>query len=146
MTTIAYRDGVLACESLVTAGTMRAGSLQDKIARSPQGYIAGAAGRMGHNVAFNRWIEAGMPEEAKPELGDDFDAIIVSPDGVVSYVSDKLVICPIDAPFAAIGSGEKYAMAAMEMGASAERAIEVAMKFDTSSGGEIKTLKLGEPR
>lgn len=144
MTTIAYRDGVMAAESLITADGMRAGVVRAKLARSPQGHIGGAAGTLGSNIQFAIWVEAGMPKSKAPQLDDDrFDALLVAPDGAMFYVCRRLTLCQFDAPFAAIGSGERYAMAAMEMGASAERAIDVAMKFDTDSGGDIAVMELG---
>ncbi|MNJ79145.1 hypothetical protein D3C77_770710 [compost metagenome] len=43
----------------------------------------------------------------------------------------------------AIGSGAPYALAAMDMGASAEDAVRAAMKRDIYTGGKIRTLRIG---
>lgn len=44
--------------------------------------------------------------------------------------------------FHAIGSGRDFALAAMHMGQSAKKAVEVAMEFDAGTGGEIEVVKL----
>ncbi|MCP6695873.1 proteasome subunit beta [Pseudomonas donghuensis] len=44
----------------------------------------------------------------------------------------------------AIGSGAPYALAAMDMGASAEEAVRAAMKRDIYTGGKIRTLRLDQ--
>lgn len=45
----------------------------------------------------------------------------------------------MDRPFA-IGSGRDFALAAMDMGASAKEAVEAAAKRDVYTGGTIRTL------
>lgn len=42
----------------------------------------------------------------------------------------------------AIGSGTSYAIAAMDMGASAEEAVHAAMKRDIYTGGTVRTLQI----
>ncbi|MEE4626600.1 hypothetical protein V2K62_03170 [Pseudomonas alliivorans] len=44
----------------------------------------------------------------------------------------------------AIGSGSAYALAAMDMGASAEEAVKAAMKRDIYTGGTVRTVVIGE--
>ena len=44
--------------------------------------------------------------------------------------------------FYAIGSGCEFATGAMEMGATAEEAVQVAIKHSTSCGGPINVLRL----
>ena len=43
----------------------------------------------------------------------------------------------------AIGSGSAYALAAMDMGASAEEAVRAAMKRDIYTGGRVRVLRVG---
>ena len=45
----------------------------------------------------------------------------------------------------AIGSGSPFALTAMDMGASAYQAVEMAAKRDTSTGGKIRTLRVTSP-
>ncbi len=44
----------------------------------------------------------------------------------------------------AIGSGSAYALAAMDMGASAEEAVRAAMKRDIYTGGTVRTIVIRE--
>ena len=44
----------------------------------------------------------------------------------------------------AIGSGSPFAFAAMDMGANAYKAVEMAAKRDTSTGGKIRTVIINE--
>ncbi|MNE69347.1 hypothetical protein D3C80_1650660 [compost metagenome] len=49
----------------------------------------------------------------------------------------------LDRPYA-IGSGTPYAFAAMDMGASAEKAVEMAARRDISTGGRVRTLRVDQ--
>ncbi|GAI22667.1 unnamed protein product, partial [marine sediment metagenome] len=44
----------------------------------------------------------------------------------------------------AIGSGSAYALAAMDMGASAEEAVRAAMKRDIYTGGKVRTMRIDQ--
>jgi len=47
----------------------------------------------------------------------------------------------LDRPYA-IGSGTSYAFAAMDMGASAVKAVEMAARRDTNTGGRGQTVRV----
>lgn len=55
--------------------------------------------------------------------------------------TDSLVEIPVMLP-AAVGSGGKIAMGAMEAGASPERAVKIAIKRDPYCGGKIEVWKI----
>lgn len=144
MTTIAYRDGVIAADSLVCAGPMRAGSVT-KVGRSASGHLGGAAGSMDNAAAFVAWLMSGAEGELPPRSAD-FDGLLVNPSGDVFYVGEKGGPVAVSGPFFAIGSGERFAVAAMEMGATAMRAVEVAVKYDVNSAAPIISLsRAGTP-
>ncbi|WP_336802468.1 hypothetical protein [Kaistia sp. MMO-174] len=136
MTTIAYRDGVLAADSLISSGNARAGQAQ-KIATCGS-TMGGTSGSIEACHRFVQWIEAGAEGDC-PELGDS-DGILVR-GSQTFYVGSKGVLVPFEAEFAAVGSGEKFALGAMAMGATAERAVEVARELDVHTGGQIVTLR-----
>lgn len=140
MTTIAYRDGILAADSLASGPRGRCGSVQ-KIATNKSGVLAGAGGRVADLSAFIKWIESGDTEGA-PQTADDFDGLLVNPDGAVFLVSQDCRLSPITGRFMAVGSGEAHAMGAMAMGATAVEAVRVAIEFDVYSGGEVHLLEL----
>ena len=89
-----------------------------------------------------KWYADGMPNiDVRP---DCFTLLVVKPSGEM-YVADDSVFLsgPIESEFYAIGSGRKYALGAMEMGAGPEYACEIACRFDPFSGAPIRALTHG---
>lgn len=138
MSTIAFRAGVMAADSLITAGDMRCGETK-KIARGAKGTIGGAAGGLSDSALFVSWVEKDCEPEPPPFEGD-LDGIVVLRDGRTFYVGKSGALVPFRAEFTAVGSGEKFAMGAMMAGASAAEAVRIAVTLDTGSGGEIVTM------
>lgn len=137
MTTIAFRDGVLAADSLVTCNGLR-DSTAVKIHRV-KGVLLGGSGASAIYQKFRDWVVGGMKGQC-PIEGHDFNGLLVSPFGVIGFNTSGPVF--VNAPFYALGSGYQIAMGAMEMGATAEEAVAAAIKWDISSGGEVVTLSL----
>jgi 20S proteasome alpha/beta subunit len=71
-----------------------------------------------------------------PLFDAGFEAFLVR-DGVVYHYDGSGVMYKVEAPFHAIGSGASIAIGAMEMGATAVGAVEVASKYDIYTGGDI---------
>ena len=147
MTTIAYRDGVLAADSLISCGQTRIGSVR-KIVRA-NGFLAALTGDMQDTVLLRRWLEAGCPEapnddDASPwgTLGNDGGSgIVVDATGAMVF-DNKLRRYAVDAPFLADGSGADIALGAMAAGASAEDAVRIACRLDTGSGEPVEAARL----
>ena len=122
-----------------------------KIGRNPNGDIAGVAGTL---AICQKWLRAfvqGADElpSLKPQTGDkndDAQALIIRKPlkGYAPVVEMWEVDGPIefDAPFYVIGSGWKFALGALESGASAKKAVEVASKYDPATGGDVECLKI----
>ena len=115
MTTIAYRDGVLAADMLSTSHGAR-DAFGPKIWRCG-GVLIGAAGSRALCLKFRSWVIAGMSGESPWEGKDDGLGIIVSRAGIVCW--GHLGPWPVREPFYTLGSGYQFATGAMEMGASA---------------------------
>lgn len=139
MTTIATDGKSMAADSLITAGPERVG-YTTKVHRSKDGRIFGCAGPSTDCVQFGQWINGDLSE--KPKLGDDFSALVLNADGKVLYHNNQLIPIEYLSPMT-IGSGEGVAMGAMLMGASPEKAVELAITRDTKSGGAITVEALG---
>lgn len=140
MTTIAYRDGVLAADSLVTLGSTKVHGSYQKIRRIGD-HIIGTAGSVASCQAFIDWIRMGDGETLPPK--GEYNALIIDPRGRVREIENGSVLpVPRGAKFFAIGSGSPYALAAMYAGANAAEAVKIAAKIDTSTGLPVKTLKL----
>ena len=138
MTTIAYKDGVLAADSLITsANNARCGSVR-KIGEAGDMWWAysGATHQM---ESFEQWAKSGMMGDP-PKFENQGVGIIVSPGGIVrEWWGDGWLEITSDAH--AWGSGERIARGAMMAGASAKRAIEIAIALDIETGGEVQELR-----
>ncbi len=136
MTTIAYRDGILAADTMVQGSQMNCGAVT-KIAQHENTFtMGGACGSAEACQLFRQWILDGAVPPC-PTLGDDADGLLIDGAGNTFFVGPKGVMVPFKAKFVAIGSGEKFAMAAMHMGARAIEAVEVAIALDLHSAGPI---------
>jgi hypothetical protein len=142
MTTIAYKDGVIAYDSQIARGDVITYDDYEKCIE--QGgvkfFCSGAV------PDFQRLVDAYFG--AKPDGNIDATALVLDGESLMMVAVDDatgLWKSPVlrDRPYA-IGSGTPYAFAAMDMGASAEKAVEMAARRDTSTGGKIRSMRIGE--
>lgn len=150
MTTIAYKDGVLASDSRATwAGNVKANCIkmwriQSKVEPVKGEVLLGVCGNLAAALLFKDWMEAGGAPNLKErgvDADDSFGAIIVHKSGL--YSADHL--CRIEAmpeEFWSDGSGSQFALGAMACGKSAADAVRVASRFDCYTGGRIVTMSL----
>jgi ATP-dependent protease HslVU (ClpYQ) peptidase subunit len=142
MTTIAYRDGVLASDSLVTLGSTKVHGSYQKIRRMGN-HLVGTAGSMSACQDFVDWIKSNDEDLAPPK--GEYNALIIDPKGRVREIENgSMLPVPKNAKFFAIGSGASYALAAMFAGASATEAVKIAAKIDTSTGLPVRSLKIAK--
>lgn len=143
MTTIAYRDGVLAADSRAYSGDKTPIGSKTKIHRLADGSLLGVSTRdVGGDAVIRAWVEAGCPA---PQSGDlrpsEFDALRIMPTGEVYYACGNLAWTgPLSAEYFAIGSGDQFALGAMAMGATAEEAVQAAIGLDPWSSGPVTIL------
>ncbi len=114
---------------------MRIGHMQ-KIARRKDGTLVGAAGNASYVVALIKWAKS--PAKGKPPLppNDGGTGLVISPSGRITLLDDDGP-SECDTDYIAIGSGGEIALGAMGYGASAKEAVEVAIKHDCHSGGNV---------
>jgi|OM-RGC.v1.025169732 20S proteasome, alpha and beta subunits len=143
MTTIAFRDGVLATDTLIVDGRTICGHAV-KISRSPRGDIGGLAGNLSDMTAFIAWLKSGADIRDLP-CAKKSDGLLIRANGSMFWVNDG-VESLFSAPFAAIGSGAPIAIGAMEHGATAIEAVKAAIKHDPDTGGRVRHLKLKHSR
>lgn len=139
MTTIAIKDGVMACDSQVTTGDMRSDFKFEKIMLHDRCYY-GFAGDC-HNIALVKGYVRGeidieqIPDSvsltvvALPEKGKPFEMTIRR--GFMTAMDIP--------PNYAIGSGGDFAIVAMHCGKDAVEAVKVAKHFDIFTGGNVKS-------
>jgi hypothetical protein len=136
MTTIAYRDGVMAADTQINSGNgCRAGSIT-KIGQTADGHWWGFSGNTEMQAACVDWAESrtGNPPEIDGVL------IIVDPAGDKrEWWGKGWLVC--DDEQAAWGSGERIARGAKFVGGSAVQAVQAAIALDLESGGEVTVLR-----
>lgn len=150
MTTIAFRDGVLAADSRETSGCEDSGQLAatcEKLFRVGP-FVVALQGDTTPGMAWLRWFRKRYDvvsptrvvpalEETPPEMverflgnGADFTAVVMKPSGDLFIYDEWGFPQRIAAPYYAVGSGAKVAYGAMFNGASATAAVEAACAHD----------------
>ena len=154
MTTIAYKDGVMAGDSGMTHGSRRIGTVQ-KVFKTAAGALWGSAGGADDRAFSNLIWDVREPgqiptPEALAALQQDQDGLLVLPCGRVfflqahppgmnAYKSGVVELLP---PVGAIGSGAAFAVAAMMAGSSARQAAGIGAALDIYSAPPITSVSL----
>jgi ATP-dependent HslUV protease subunit HslV len=143
MTVIAYRDGLLAADSLATAGHVITGRIQ-KIWRFDDGRLLGGAGGAGDMRSFVAWALGGCAGHWEcQDKENGFSALVVRAEGEVVIYDAEGRDCLVEAEFIARGAGAELAIGAMAMGARADQAVEVACRYSVWCEGPVQTARLG---
>jgi hypothetical protein len=141
MTTIAYKDGVLAADRRVT----KAGSIVQckyrKAYKSASGWLYGAAGTITDIERFWLWVEADDHKRSPPK--GDYEGLLVSPTGRSLWVVEGGGMWPLrGAKFAALGSGCDVALGALHAGADAVQSVKIAQLVNSGTGGGVDYVTL----
>lgn len=160
MTTITFRDGIIACDSCWSDGGT-VSTLQSKIMRLSSGALLGSAG-----ACDSRDIESLLDKIKTPAalptcaaLGTmrlDYAGLLIFPKGARIFKiictgidpsnwdgtndNEEFGLWEINMPFAAIGSGTDLAIGAMAAGKSARDAVSIAARFDMYSKPPVHSL------
>jgi len=142
MTTIAYRDGVIAYDSRQTRGDriVSDNSPKCQVVNGVSFLLSGVVCDENALISAYFGTPSPVPVECSGFVVDGYRLMMVGHD-------DKTGIWKMDLDLAnpdAIGSGAPYALAAMDMGASAEDAVRMAMKRDIYTGGIVRSINLME--
>lgn len=145
MSTIAFKDGVIAADSLVCMNEVRVASTSKIFtAETPDGdrYAVCSVGNMGHDQSIVEWVERGF-QDPLPSMDENSSGIVIrASDGRVTKVYNHGISGDAKAPFYAWGSGFELALGAMAAGAGAVEAVEIACRFDIHSGGPVEEVSL----
>lgn len=152
MTTIAYKDGVFAADSLINYGTFSNGEVnkihvinmveenvkyQEPTLRKAMLAVSGVLWVIEPLI---EWIEAGASQDDIPHCilhaAKDFSCIMIDDEGTVwEFNNGYFLRCGVE--YIAIGSGQMFALGAMAAGADAPEAVAASMKHDKATGGAI---------
>lgn len=156
MTTIAYRDGQMACDSCWASDDV-VDALANKITRLSGGALYAGSGQADDRslVAMLDKVKtpAQLPSyEALMALRLDAGALLVLPKGRIYKIGTSVAapgtaefecgLYEIPGPFAAIGSGWIIATVAMDCGKSARDAVRIACKYDLNSRPPVHVVNL----
>lgn len=155
MTTIAYKDGVLAADSRETSGCEDSGQLAatcEKLFRVGPFAVA-LQGDTTPGMAWLAWFRTvalktindqyilwPTPQEAVDRFlanGADFTAVVLCSNKRLFIYDEWGLPQEITAPYYAVGSGAKVAYGAMYAGASATAAVEAACAHDPYTAGPV---------
>lgn len=141
MTTITYRAGMMAADTQVSGKSFIYPERSTKIHRCGD-VIWGSAGEYAATMRFYRWMmERGKFEDPPQDMLDGHESLVVRQDGLVITINNN-TWSTVDGPYYAFGSGYRDAYVAMYCGLSAPEAVQVAMRFDPRSGGDIEFIRL----
>lgn len=142
MTTVAYRDGILAGDTRTVAGNtdIVPGRIR-KVHRLRNGSLIGFAGTVGEIQEIMRRVKKAGDGILTIKPKGPLEGLLVYPDGQVMQL-DKDGWIHLKAPYYAIGTGALAALVAMRLGKSAVDAVRLAGEFDASTGGRIQTVRL----
>ena len=140
MTTIAYKDGIIAYDSRATAGDF---IIDDDFDKKLE-YEGATFFLAGSLTDFAKFAECFVHEYKVPKNTNCVALVIydgalwkaaVDADGMWKH---KIEV----SKHYAIGNGDQIAVAAMDLGQSAEDAIKAASARDTKTGGKIRVFKI----
>lgn len=142
MTTIAYKYGVIAYDSRQTRNDRIVSDNAQKctIVDGVRFFLTGAVCDERSLIAAYFGTPSQVPVECSGYVVDGGRLMMVGHDDKTGIWKQDLDPSNPDA----IGSGSAYALAAMDMGASAEDAVRAAMKRDIYTGGNVSSIKISE--
>ena len=146
MTTIAStREGMAAdSKTVIEDGFAYSAS---KIARCPDGGIAGAAGDGDWPQKFIAWCLDGRPRKRPSARGAEFSGLYLSPRGLWRY-DDSFYADRVNDPFTAVGSGATAALAVLTLQLNRREtldptlAVDIACSLDIYSGRPVQVIWL----
>jgi 20S proteasome alpha/beta subunit len=141
MTTIAYKDGILAGDTRLSGEKgMIWHDKERKVFRLPDGSLFGASGDQEGGEILLAALRKGKLLTKLPDKAE-IAAIRVTADGVL-FVFEGAAWMKWPEPFAAIGSGKRCALTALRLGFTAVVAVKQGIAGDCYSGGKVQTVKL----
>ena len=138
MTTIAYKDGILAADTRITWGNIYGLSRKIHIIDHQVFGIAGSTEMEEKILAFYRG-----ELKKQPSLLKKFEIIKLDLETKkASWAQNNLYYSPIEMEFYSIGSGWQCAMTAMHMGLKASDAVKAASELDVYTNSIVDTYNI----
>lgn len=165
MTTIAYRDGVLAADSRETMEGSGGSTWivrdddDEKISKliisfdplkrdgdgrppaAPREYLFAGAHSSSEIEMIRRALVDFLPLDALSHEFEDVECILIDCETEKVWYTDGLQWAELKAPYVALGSGAPHAITAMDAGLDAVKAVHMGVKRDVYSGGKVRSLR-----
>lgn len=146
MTTIAYRDGVIAADSRTTFKSFVDSDKVKKLFKLPDGAVVGLSGDWAAGMRMLKALRKAVKDGTKelPSVRGKFHALLACPNGDAFFYEDQdwTNLQEYKYDYYAIGSGVYYALSAMDVGATATEAVAIGIKRDIYSGGKVQSYKV----
>jgi len=143
MTTVAYDGRTLAADRMLTEGSVKEPAAARKVWRCGDKLLSGA----GEYAAMVRAAEAlrtGRPLSSVRNLGGT-DFIVVDKTGKAHVYEGATLLYSTRRP-TALGAGRLAALAAMMAGADAAKAVRIAARLVTDTGGGVTAMAVSRRR
>lgn len=131
--------GIMVCDSQLT--TEGAGISHARKVFQIRGELYGIAGEYVQSMSFISWVRDGKKKADPPEMAN-VQALCLSRERKIYLFDFAPRPYVIDDKVYAIGSGGSFALGALAAGASSRAAIQIAARYDTGTGGRIRSYKL----
>jgi hypothetical protein len=135
MTTIAYKNGVLACDKQGTDDNFVM-KCTKWVEDDDTVYIV--TGTLVKGLRFIEYLRGG--EGKPPKLGDTVVLEFDKKTGALKVWESKDMALPIECGIYAHGSGYAFAIGAMHAGCTPDEAVKIASKVDAYTGGGVKVF------
>ena len=106
--------------------------------------IIGLAGNICDFHKFLKWYE--HKDEDLEDVFEESEFIVLNDQGIFTYESPFPIQHLEDRGHYSIGSGQKFALSAMDLGYTPEDAVKYARERDTGTGGRVDILWLDDQK
>jgi ATP-dependent protease HslVU (ClpYQ) peptidase subunit len=131
------KKGVMVCDSKATMGGEW---FPCQKVFEHDGDLFGFAGTQTEGIRWLDWHSNG--QRGKMPSISNVSIIMLSKTGGVQLIEGSGTVFSVERHFYAIGSGGTAAMGAYMAGADAKKAVEIALRIDAGSGGDVVVHKL----
>jgi len=145
MTTIVYREGYMAGDTRAYRGyDVELGNKQ-KVFKIHNELVGISTNIVGLSNLILNYLSENNQKPLREVIGtsieiDHLAVLAVNEKGIARFMSHDLLWTEITGEYFVVGSGEKYALGALCLGASAREAVEVASRFDQHTNNIIDVI------
>lgn len=141
MTTIAYRDGVLAADRRCLINGWKQPHQLSKLFEVGDGSICAVTGDYANAMRVVRHLQMVRSADEAPPLNENSRVIWLRSAGKMTIFEGDGHF-DMECDFTAFGSGAPTAQAAMYAGTDAKRAVEIASLLDDQTGPDVETMSI----